>query len=262
MKDFIEVMDLLNKYSSLILMLATVIYVYFTYKLTRETTKLREVETTPFMSIYIKPTLPIEMVIKNIGKAPAYDVVIEFDKKYLDCFSSCCTKDKNTFSYFSPNQQITILMKTYSDLSELDYDYIPIKVNYQSKEGRKFQDIFNISWKSLSSSQLQKDMLKEIKKEINNLQKEIKNIGNIFKDKEYFITNKLKILEFSKDNNEISLIFSNSEIFKISTKEFLKVLSFDIKDLDYIEVEKGNLINYNTRMPYMAEEVFYLLKNK
>ena len=59
-------LDELNKYSSLILMFATLVYVYFTYKLTKETTKLREVETTPFMSLYIKPDYLLKLVIENV----------------------------------------------------------------------------------------------------------------------------------------------------------------------------------------------------
>jgi len=51
--------DWLTAFATVILVIATLVYVYFTYKLTKETTKLREVETTPLMSMFIKPTQPI-----------------------------------------------------------------------------------------------------------------------------------------------------------------------------------------------------------
>ena len=43
--------DWVTAIATIILVLATCIYVYFSYKLTKETIKLREVETSPFISI-------------------------------------------------------------------------------------------------------------------------------------------------------------------------------------------------------------------
>ena len=73
----IEFLDLANKYSSLILTFATIIYVGFTIVLARETRKLREVETTPFISLHFEAfyaSQELKLIIKNIGKAPAYDL--------------------------------------------------------------------------------------------------------------------------------------------------------------------------------------------
>jgi len=170
--------DWLTAFATIILVMATLVYVFFTYKLTKETTKLREVETTPLMSMFIKPTQPIELIIENIGKAPAYNINISFDEKYLDSFLFDCTKQKINFSYFSPNQQLIILMKYYHQLKDLKYDYIPIKVTYNSKDNRKFEDTFNISWKELSSAglEIQSDKLEDISREL-------KNISNALKKK-------------------------------------------------------------------------------
>ena len=183
MDNMLPILDLLNKYSSLILVLATVIYVVFTYKLSRETTKLREIETTPFMAMYIKPDLMLTLIVENIGKAPAYNIEFEMDEKYQSCFRCGCDF-KHKISYFSPNQQLVIYMDQYSKLEKLDFDSIPIKVKYVSKDGQLFEEVFTIEWKYLSGSALETDNLSEIKKAIKEAAKEIKELHKTIKDKE------------------------------------------------------------------------------
>ncbi len=182
MNEISVYLDGLNKYSSLILMFATLVYVYFTYKLTKETTKLREVETTPFMSIYIKVDSKLSLIVENIGKAPAYDIEFKMDKKYISCFPCGCDF-KHKISYFSPNQQLPICMDQYFNLEKLDFDSIPIEVKYSSKDGQLFEEVFTIEWKYLSGSALETDNLVEIKKAIEETAEEIKELHKTIKDK-------------------------------------------------------------------------------
>jgi hypothetical protein len=245
--------------STIVLVVATIIYVYFTYKLTKETTKLREVETTPFISIYTKATRPIEMIVENIGKAPAYNIEIKFDEKYLDCFLFDCTKNKNKISYFSPNQQFTILLKQYGELEKSPYEYIPISVTYQSKDGRTFEELFNIEWKYLSSSEIEKDGLEEIKKELEKTVKVLDKINKTIKEKELFITHKLKILEFEKNDGEISIVFSNGFLTKIKAIELDSILN--TKNANELILMNGNLFSYEDRLTYLAEEVYAMLND-
>lgn len=49
--NFTMTPDWVTAIATIILVLATCIYVYFSYKLTKETIKLREVEILPFISI-------------------------------------------------------------------------------------------------------------------------------------------------------------------------------------------------------------------
>jgi hypothetical protein len=245
--------------STIVLVIATIIYVYFTYKLTKETTKLREVETTPFISIYTKPTRPIEMIVENIGKAPAYNIEIKFDEKYLDCFLFGCTKNKNKISYFSPNQQFTILLKQYGELEKSPHEYIPVSVTYQSKDGRTFEEVFNIEWKYLSSSEIEKDGLEEIKKELEKTVKTLDKIDKTMKGKELFITHKLKILEFEKNDDEISIVFSNGFLTKIKVIELDSILN--TKNANELILTNGNLFSYEDRLTYLAEEVYAMLND-
>ena len=61
--------------ATVFLVIVTIIYVYFSYKLTQETIRLRKVETSPFISIIFDisfdSTSCSKITIKNIGKAPA-----------------------------------------------------------------------------------------------------------------------------------------------------------------------------------------------
>ena len=259
MKELFIIFDELNKYSSLILMFATLVYVYFTYKLTKETTKLREVETTPFISIYIKPDHFLKLIIENIGKSPAYDVKFEMDEKYKQYFKCGCDF-KRKISYFSPNQRLIIGMDAYTKLSKLDFDYIPIKVKYYSKNNDKYEETFFVEWKYLSGTSLKSNALEEIPKELEKISSEIKNLNNIVKNKEYFITNKLKILEFEKKDELVNLVFSNGKLINIPTKEFIDKIN--INDIEYIHAKNGDLLDYTNGDEYLAEEIYDKLNYK
>ena len=73
--------------ATVFLVIVTIIYVYFSYKLTQETIRLRKVETSPFISIIFDisfdSTSCSKIIIKNIGKVPAYDISFKIEEKYL-----------------------------------------------------------------------------------------------------------------------------------------------------------------------------------
>ena len=250
--------ECLTAFATIILVATTIVYVFFAGKLTQETVKLREVETTPFMSIYIKLDSKLSLIVENIGKAPAYDIEFKMDKKYTSCFPCGCDF-KHKISYFSPNQQLPICMDQYSNLEKLDFDSIHIEVKYSSKDGQLFEEIFTIEWKYLSGSALETDNLVEIKKAIEETAKEIKELHKTIKDKEYFVTNKLKILEFVKTDTDISFVFSNGFIMKIPINEFNEKIG--IISIEKVRTNKGDLCDYSTRLTYTAEEIYDKLEN-
>ncbi len=182
MKEFFEFMDLLNKYSSLILMFATLIYVYFTYRLTRETTKLRELETTPLMSAYIQSSTPLKIIIKNIGKAPAYNIKFSIAEKYKPLFACGCSLD-HEMSYFSADQELIFPIKSYDDVDQTDFENIPLEVQYCSKDTRSFSDKFSLEWRYLSGTKVDEDNLATINSSIKDLAKELKSISETIKEK-------------------------------------------------------------------------------
>jgi len=256
MDSIIVFLDLLNKYSSLILVLATVIYVIFTYILSRETTKLREVETTPFISLHFDITFPAvshsKIIIKNIGKAPAYNISFDVDEKYMGLFNGYTFK--NSISYFAPNQEFHILAEGFSKLNEKGYENIPITVNYQSKDKRVMSDTFNLEWKYLAY--YEKDNIDGINKALEDIKKEITTLNKTVKEKDYLVTTKLKILELEKTEMYLKFIFSNGYLGKIHND---KISKLGISKIEQTYVDNGDLLDYSNHMKFTAEEIYHKL---
>jgi len=243
--------------ATIILVFSTIIYVFFTYKLTKETVKLREVETSPFMSLHIDgSSWVLRLIIKNIGKAPAYNISFNIDKKFESYFScGCSLKDK--ISYFAPNQEIFFSLGKFSDLEKIEEKSIPIKVVYYSKDNNKFEESFSLEWKHLSGTLTDTNRLDKIKKAIDETTKELKETNKILKVKEYIITNKLKILEFNKKDNSIEFVFSNGYVDNISLSRIQKL---KMKSIDKIYLDGGDLYDYTTNTIFLAEEIYFRLQ--
>lgn len=162
--------------ATIILVFATWIYVYFAYRLTQETVKLREIETTPLMSIHIEPSLPLKIIIKNIGKAPAYNIKFKIDEKYKPLFTCGCSFG-HQISYFSPDQQLVFPIKTFEEVENLGFENIPLAIQYQAKDGRYFQDSFSLEWKYLSGTIQNEEGISNIENAIKDIGEELKSLN-------------------------------------------------------------------------------------
>lgn len=249
----IECLDFANKYSSLILVLATIVYVGFTIVLAKETRKLREVETNPFISLNFDTFYGggrLKLMIKNIGKAPAYNISFNMEEKFYTCFNY---NFENKISYFAPNQEMTILATTYEKLKELMVENIPIQIIYKSKEGIKIKDDFLLEWNYLDKTLLGTDNVQGIKKALEGIQKEVSSLNKTIKEKNYFVTNKLKVLEIEKTDGYTQFIFSNGYVGKIANSEISELGLSDIKD---IYRDDGDLLDAATNLRILAEELY------
>lgn len=150
--------------STVVLVVVTGIYVFFSYKLTVETKKLREVETTPFISISFEAlsVSSFKVVVKNISRSPAYNVSFEIDEKYLKFFNYSF---KNKISYFAPNQEFSIPASGYEELDKSGFDNIPIAIKYESRDKTAIVDIFTMEWKYLNLTFLEQNNIEGIKKQ-------------------------------------------------------------------------------------------------
>jgi len=244
--------------ATIVLVLATCIYVYFSYKLTKETIKLREVETSPFISIIFDISFQAvshsKIIIKNIGKAPAYNITFEVDKKYLPHFNGYTFE--NTIEYFAPEQEFYILANGFNNLKEAGFESIPITVHYKSKDDRFFTELFNLKWQHFQY--FEKDTLQDIKKSFEDLNKEMKELNKTVKNKKYFVSNKLSVLEIEKKDNYVQFIFSNGEVCKIE-KKF--IINIGFKDIENVYIDDGDIQDYSTRTKFTAEEVFNKINN-
>lgn len=256
MDILLQILDLLNKYSSLILVVVTLVYVFFTIILAKETRKLREVETSPLIGVIanaIAPTV-FKLTIKNIGKAPAYNLSFFIDDKYLKFFRYGFN---HQISYFAPDQEFSILTSGYKELKESEYENIPIKIKYFSKDGSEILDTYTMEWQYLDKVLLEEDTLHTIKKELEHITQELKNLSSIAKDKKYLVSTKLSILELEKNEAYVQFIFSNGEIFKIEND---KLIALELKDIEKIRIENGDLIDYSLGKRFLAEEIYAKIK--
>lgn len=99
---------------ALLMFFATVIYVYYTGQLLKETIALRKVETSPFIgsSIQIRQGFSF-IIIKNIGKAPAYNLDISFEESIFEDIKATESAINYTqINYFGVNQEISIPFDT------------------------------------------------------------------------------------------------------------------------------------------------------
>ena len=245
--------DWVTAIATIILVFATCIYVYFSYKLTKETIKLREVETSPFISIIFDISFQAvshsKIIIKNIGKAPAYNIIFKVDEKYLPHFNGYTFE--NTIQYFAPEQEFYILADGFNNLKEAGFESIPITVNYKSKDDRNFSELFNLKWQHFQY--FGKDTLQDIKKSFDDLNKEIKELNKTVKNKKYFVSNKLSVLEIEKKDDYVQFIFSNGEVCRV---ERTSIADIGFKDIENVHVDDGDLQDFSTRIKFTAEEVF------
>lgn len=256
--NFAMTPDWVTAVATIVLVLATCIYVYFSYKLTKETIKLREVETSPFISIIFDISFQAvshsKIIIKNIGKAPAYNITFEVDEKYLPHFNGYTFENK--IEYFAPGQEFYILANGFNKLKEAGFENIPITVHYKSKEDRSFTELFNLRWQHFQY--YEKDILQNIKKSFDDLNKEIKEINKTIKNKKYFVSNKLSVLEIEKKDDYVQFIFSNGEVCKIENKQ---IADIGFKNMEQVIIDDGDIQDYSTRTKFTAEEIFSSIKN-
>lgn len=244
--------------ATIILVLTTIVYVFFAGKLTQETVKLREVETTSFISIYFDTTFSAvshsKIVIKNIGKAPAYNISFNIDDKYLEHFNGYTFE--NDIEYFAPEQEFYILANGFNALKEAGFDSIPITVEYKAKDNRSFRELYNLRWQHYQY--YEKDNIEGIRKALEDIKKEVTILNKTIKDKDYQVTTKLKILELEKTDMYLKFIFSNGYLGKIHNDEVSK---FGIIDVKQTFADNGDLVDHSSRIKFTAEEIYYKLQN-
>lgn len=258
MDEFIKLLDILNKYSSLILVLATAIYVGFTIILAKETRKLREVETSPFISIELLPfsDMCIGLKVKNIGKAPAYNITFEIDKKYEDFFSLSYDKKIN---YFSPGQKFECYGKSLKELRDLGIDNIPIKTKYFSKDKLKYEETFYIEWSSLGGRLINKKPIEEIEKHLEKIYKELEKNNKLYENKNRCVVPRIGLVKIEKTDFYLKCIFSDGFIGKIEKN---KVKDFGLNSFESIYLFDGKLRDDSIRIIIQTEELYTKLKKK
>lgn len=132
---------------ALLMLIATVIYVLYTGNLVKETMKMREVATNPF----INAKLILEqgfskIVIENIGKSPAYNLQIEFEEEVLKEIkpNNCYKTYSSNISYFGVGQHLDINFNTQVFI-QLEKDII-LNIKYYSVNKKYFRETIKLNF--------------------------------------------------------------------------------------------------------------------
>lgn len=249
--DFTSAQNI-SAFSSLILVVATIIYVAFTYKLFSETKKLREIETSPFISLELSPfrsSIYLSLKIKNIGKSPAYNISFEIDENFTDIFQF---NFDNKIKYFAPHQEIEAIGKTYKNFVELDIDNIPIKVIYYSRDKIKHEEMFIIEWTPLNGILLEDDPLNKIENHLKNISNNFEKFVKTTQNNNELIE-RISIVGIEKKDFSFICIFSNGYIGKIENKQIKYI---GLNNLERVELICNKLIDRSTNLYFTAEEIY------
>lgn len=186
-------MDVIMVIFTVVIALATVVYAVLTAVLARETIRLREVETEPQICVYLEShkvhDFLLELVVRNIGKAPAYDLRWDFDANA----PLVATLREQKFDlaelgffrgtdYMAPGREYrTVLGSSHTILAKDDIPPLGLCVTFHNKQERQYSDTFLLDpqefWGARYSSgpDIAKK-LDEVKKELHAVVMELRSI--------------------------------------------------------------------------------------
>ncbi len=134
------------------LAVATGVYAFLTWRMVRETKRLREIQSEPNISIYFKSKEEyiglIDLIIRNIGQGPAFNIkfTVSPDFKYTDQKNiSELNLFKNGVHHLAPGQQIVFFLNSLVVMIDkklcMNFD---VAANYENAVRKKYQNTYNI----------------------------------------------------------------------------------------------------------------------
>jgi len=199
-----------------IVAISTFVYAILTWKLVGETRSLRKVQTDPQVSVFIQHREEfiniIDMVIKNIGLGPAYDITFELDNDIMDLGKKPISElnyFKSGINYIAPGQTIKfVLTSMLDDFEKKKNICIKINVRYKDKNNNLYQETFSIDFSEyLGILQLSEPPMYKIAKNIEKLQADFHRISTGFSKLKTIVYTQKEIDEgidqLLKDKNEI-----------------------------------------------------------
>ncbi|HKL43368.1 MAG TPA: hypothetical protein VJ962_12375 [Clostridia bacterium] len=203
-----EIITFLNENSGVISLIfsgvvaaSTVVYSILTSKLVSETIKMRKVETEPELSVIIQPREEfisfIDLIIKNIGNGPAYDISFDISKEFITPADKKLSKlpIMKDINYMAPSQKIQFFLANMVDKKEENPSQFKITAYYKNKNGNTYKSEFEIDFNKFKGmSQLGKPDLYKIANNIENLRKDFHKLYSGFK--------RLKVETYDKQDRE------------------------------------------------------------
>jgi hypothetical protein len=167
---------------------ATVFYAILTWAIVTETKKLRKVETDPLVAIYIEHDERwiqcIDLVVKNIGKGPAYAISFNIEPDFLmDASRNKYLSDisfMKEIKYLPPGNSLKTFLAMAPDVLERDSKEraFKISVSYKGKDEQEHEETYNIDFELLTGKErIGEHPLVKISKEIEGVSSEIHALG-------------------------------------------------------------------------------------
>ncbi|WP_339707497.1 hypothetical protein [uncultured Kriegella sp.] len=155
-------MQYFEVFFTFVLVISTIVYVFFTYKLVQEARKTREIGLKPYMILYLdspeaKPTGRY-LNVKNVGQGVAQNVKFEVIKDMetsheLDRNLESRSFLNRNYLKFPPNYNLRHYIFDFSNNAEAKFeDYIEIKCYYEDIFGDKFSENFVLNFKDSFAS--------------------------------------------------------------------------------------------------------------
>jgi hypothetical protein len=187
--------------STVFLTIITFVYVLLTRSISKETEMMRKAQTAPNISVTIQSEEEsinlIDLIIKNIGLGPAYNVKFEINPDFEDRFLSGKLSDigfiKNGLPYFAPNQEFKILL---TNITENDEEKLKkafeIEITYESNIHEPYSNTYLIDFSQQCGLSSGEPPLYRIADDIEQIQKDINHISTGF--------TKLKVIRYTKED--------------------------------------------------------------
>ena len=178
---------------------STAVYAIFTWRLSDETIKMREVQTEPNVSIIIEPREErmalINMKIRNIGSGPAYGIRFKIAPDFEYFNEKNLSQIMEGVKYLAPNQKRQFFL---TNLAE-DHDKkinnpFKIKASYKDKFDKKFEETFIIDFSEFEGMFERKPPLHQIAESLESIKTHI--------DQFSVGSNKLKTIVYTKKDIE------------------------------------------------------------
>ncbi|MHB8118056.1 MAG: hypothetical protein ACYDHX_04930 [Methanothrix sp.] len=166
------------------LTIVTLIYACLTWGISKETKMMRKAQTEPNISATIQAEEGninlIDLIIKNIGLGPAYNVKFEANPDFESRFCKLSEIGfiKNGLPYFAPNQEFQIfLANLIENFEEILKKTFEIKITYESNLHESYSNTYLIDFSQRIGSSLTQPPLYEIADNIKQIQSDINKIS-------------------------------------------------------------------------------------
>jgi len=187
--------------------MATVVYAVLTSKLVRETRNLREAQTEPHIEVFYRMRDEwmslIDVVVKNIGAGPAYDLRFEVTAVETNEATEVLLKRLGEFksissgiSFLGPGQEFSSFWTNMTDQFEKKIEaQLLVKSTCRSTTGASYERQHIIDFSELKGIQrIGEPPLLKIAKSLEKLQQDVQYLSSGFK--------KLKIDLYDSDDRD------------------------------------------------------------